>query len=172
ALALPAHPAGLAPADVGLFGIAHGAHGGAAPGVHVADLARRHPQLGVRPFLGHQLHRGTGAAGDLGAPTGLELHGVHHGTDRDVPHRQAVAGLDVGPRAVLDPVALLHPHRGEDVALLAVGVVQQRDPGGAVRVVLDVCDLCGDTVLVVAPEVDHPVGALVAGARSEARRVG
>src|SRR5699024_1405907 len=54
ALALPAHPAGLAPADVGLFGIAHGAHGGAAPGVHVADLARRHPQLGVRPFLGHQ----------------------------------------------------------------------------------------------------------------------
>src|SRR5699024_11501298 len=84
-----------------------------------------------------------------------------HGTDGDVTHRQAVAGLDVGRRAVLDPVALLQPHRGEDVALLAVGVVQQRDPGGAVRVVLDVCDLRGYTVLVMAPEVDHPVGALV-----------
>src|SRR5699024_12510558 len=48
--------------------------------------------------------------------------------------------------------------------IFAVGVVQRRDPGGAVRVVLDMCDLCGDTVLVVAPEVDHPVGALVAAA--------
>src|SRR5271165_6844399 len=40
--------------------------------------------------------------------------------------------------------------------------MQQRDVRGAVRVVLDVRDLGVDTVFVVAAEVDHPVGALVA----------
>src|SRR5207344_1741350 len=52
----------------------------------------------------------------------------------------------------------------EDVALLAVGVVQQRDPRGPVRVVLDLCDLRRYTVLVVPAEIDHPVGALVPAA--------
>ena len=49
------------------------------------------------------------------------------GTGRDVAQRQAVAGLDVGALAGLDAVALLQVVRGQDVALLAVGVVQQRD---------------------------------------------
>src|ERR1700759_5267809 len=48
-----------------------------------------------------------------------------------------------------------------DVALLTVNVVQQRDVRGAVRVVLDVGDLGVDTVFVVAAEVDHAVSALV-----------
>jgi hypothetical protein len=64
--------------------------------------------------------------------------------------------------AVLYPVALGQALRADDVALLAVGVVQQRDPGGAVGVVLDVRDLGRDTVLVGPPEVDQAVGPLVA----------
>ena len=58
----------------------------------------------------------------------------------------------------------LQPGRRDDVALLAVGVVQQRDARGAVRVVLDVRDLGRHAVLVVATEVDDAVGALVAAA--------
>ena len=58
----------------------------------------------------------------------------------------------------------LQPVRRDDVALLAVGVVQQRDPRGAVGVVLDVRDLGRHAVLVVATEVDDAVGALVAAA--------
>src|SRR5207247_11026866 len=53
--------------------------------------------------------------------------------------------------------------RGQDVALLAVRVVQQRDPRGAVGVVLDVRDLRRHAVRVAA-EVDHPVLPLVAAA--------
>ena len=53
--------------------------------------------------------------------------------------------------------------RREDVALLAVGVVQQRDVGGAVGVVLDRGDARGHAVL--APlEVDPSVEALGAAA--------
>jgi hypothetical protein len=51
---------------------------------------------------------------------------------------------------------------GDDVALLAVEEVEQRDVRGAVRVVLDVRDLGVGAVLVVATEVDDAVGALVA----------
>src|SRR6478736_2442503 len=140
ALALPPHPAGLAPVDVALLGVAHLADRGAAAQVDVADLARRHTQLGVGAVLGDELDLGAGRAGDLGAATRLE----------------------VGRRTVLDGVALLQPVRREDVALLAVGVVQQRDPRGAVGVVLDVRDLGRHAVLVVAAEVDDAVGALVA----------
>ena len=61
----------------------------------------------------------------------------------------------------LDRRALLQALRRDDVALLAVGVVQQRDPRGAVGVVLDVRDLGRHAVLVVATEVDDAVGALV-----------
>ena len=82
-------------------------------------------------------------------PPGRELDGVDDRTDRDVAQRQVVARLDVGAGAGLDAVALLQLVRREDVALLAVGVVQQRDARGAVRVVLDVRDLGRHAVLVV-----------------------
>src|SRR5215207_7512226 len=47
ALALPAHAAGLAPADVGLLGVTDLADRGPAAQVDVADLAGGHAQLGV-----------------------------------------------------------------------------------------------------------------------------
>ncbi len=53
-------------------------------------------------------------------------------------------------------VADLQAVRQEHVALLAVAVVEQADPGGAVRVVLDRGDPRGHAVL-VALEVDPPV---------------
>ena len=87
---------------------------------------------------------------------------MHNGTGGDVAQRQVVAGLDVGVGARLNDVALLELVRRDDVALGAVNEVQQRDAGGAVRVVLDVSDLRVDTVLVVALEVDDAVLTLVA----------
>jgi hypothetical protein len=80
---------------------------------------------------------------------------VHRGAGRDVAQRQRVAGLDVGVRAGLDLVALLEALGRHDVALLAVGVVQQRDARGAVRVVLDLATLAGTPSLSVTAEVDE-----------------
>src|SRR5262249_56683621 len=55
----------------------------------------------------------------------------------------------------------------QDVALLAVGVVEERDSRRAVRVVLDRRDLRRDVHLVAA-EVDDPVEPLVAAAHEAA----
>src|SRR4051812_18991316 len=164
ALALPPHAAGLAPVDVGLLGVADLADRGAAAQVDHPHLTRGHPQRGVLALLGQQLGAGAGRTGQLGAAAGPQLDRVHDRTGRHVAQRQAVARLDVGGRTVLDAVALLHTGRAEDVALLPVGVVQQRDPRGAVRVVLDVRDLRRHAVFVGAPEVDHSVRTLVAAA--------
>src|SRR5690606_28910126 len=162
ALTTPTAPAGLTTVDVGVLGVTDLTNRGAVTHVHVADLTRRHPQLGVRSFLRDELHAHTRGAGDLGTATGTELNRVDHRADRDVAQRQVVTRLDVSPRAALHLVALLQLVRGDDVALLPVGVVQQRDTGAAVGVVLDVRDLGRNTVLVVTPEVDDPVSALVA----------
>src|SRR5690606_4969043 len=143
ALALPAHAAGLAPVDVRLLGVADLADRGTAAGVDVADLAGRHTQLGVGTVLGDELHRHAGRARDLRAAARAELDRVDHGTGGDVAQREVVAGLDVSPGASLDAVALLQLVRRDDVALLAVRVVQERDARRAVGVVLDVRDLGG-----------------------------
>src|SRR5690606_31494136 len=57
---------------------------------------------------------------------------------------------------------------GEDVALLAVEVVQKRDVGAAVRVVLDRRHLGRHAFLLATPEIDDAVAPLVAAA-AEAR---
>src|SRR5262249_19501585 len=59
--------------------------------------------------------------------------------------------------------ANLQSHGVKDVALLAIGVVQQRDVRAAVRVVLDGCYLRGYADL-VAPEIDLAILLLVAAA--------
>src|SRR5690606_9467417 len=146
-LALPPHPAGLTPVDVGLVGVADLAHRGAAAHVHTADLARRHPQRGVVALPAEQLDADAGGAGQLGAAARTQLHRVDLRAHRDVAQRQVVARLDVRVRTRLDPVALLEVLRAEDVALLTVHVVEQRDAGGPVRVVLDVRDLGRHAVL-------------------------
>ena len=75
--------------------------------------------------------------------------------------RQRVAGLDVGVNARHHDIAHLQALRLEDVALLAVNIVQQSDACVAVRVVLDGSDLRGHAVL-VALEIDYAVTALIA----------
>ena len=81
----------------------------------------------------------------------------------DGPQRQGVADARLGPLAgddgVTDAEALGH----EDVALLAVGVVEQADARRAVGVVLDGGE-AGRHVELVAPEVDAPVVPLGAAA--------
>src|SRR5437899_3768968 len=163
ALAPPAIATGLAPGNQFVLGVAHFAHRGLARRVHQPDLPRRHAEGGLARLLGQQLHAGAGGSSHLGAGAGLQLDRVHGGTHRDVDQRKRVARANVGPRAGNQAVAHTQALRSQDVTLLAVGVVQQSDPRGAIGIVFDVRDLRRNAVL-VPPEVDHPVLALVPAA--------
>ncbi len=160
ALALPAVTARLADLDQAGLAVADRADGAPAVDRDAAHLGRREPQGRVLAFLGHQLDRRARAPTELAARTGLQLDVVHGRTDRDVTQRQRVAGPDLRSLPALEHVADLEAQRSDDVALLAVEVVEQRDASVAVRVVLDRRDL-GRHAVLVATEVDQAVLLLV-----------
>ena len=117
----------------------------------------------VVAFLGEELGGGAGGPDDLAALARDELDVVDRRAERDVRERQGVADPRLGAGAGDDDVADLQAVRQEHVALLAVAVEQQPDPGGPVRVVLDRREAGGDADL-VALEVDPAVVLLLAAA--------
>ncbi len=168
----PAHPAvaaGLSDRHVLVLEVADLPDRRVALDVDLADLARGQAHLRVGALTGHQLRRRAGRAHELAALAASQLEVVDRGAEGDRLQRQGVARQDVGPGARDDRRAHLEAVRREDVALLAVGVVEQRDPGGPVRVVLDRRDLRRN-VLLVPPEVDDPVEPLVAAAHEAGGR--
>src|SRR5260221_9504741 len=161
--AAPAHLARLAPVLVLVVDVADLADGRAAAHVDAAHLAAGHAQRRVLAFAGQQLGAGAGAAHQLATLAQGQLDVVDGRAKRDLLQRHRVARTDLGVGAGHDRVADAQPERGEDVALLAVAVVDQGDARRAVGVVLDGGDLAGHVEL-VALEVDDPVQLLVAAA--------
>src|SRR4051812_43404694 len=161
---LRAHPqvalaAGLADLDVLVVGVADRAHGRPAVRANHAHLARRQTQGSRVAVLGHELDADAGRTTQLPPAAGLQLDVVDDRAGRHVRERQRVADGDVGTGPADHGHPYDQPIRRQDVALLAVGVVQQRDVGGAVGVVLDRRDL-GRHAVLAALEVDAAVQAL------------
>src|SRR5687768_8467817 len=160
---LPAHAPRLAHGHVLVVEVAHLADGGHALERHAPHLARGQLQRGAVAFLGEQLRLSARAAAHLRAATRLQLHVVHEGAHRDVADGQRVAGQDVGLRPRHHDVVHLDAVGRDDVALLAVAVEEQRQPRGAVGVVLDGGHARGNARL-VALEVHLAQHALVPAA--------
>lgn len=135
--------AGLTNADVLVVSVAHGADGGFRIHRNLADFAGGQTNLRVQAFLGHELSAHTGGTNHLAAAAGLDFHIVDQCADGDRLDGQRVAGLNIGGLAGDDGVAHLQIQRSQDVALLAVRVVQQSDEGAAVGVVLNAGNLRG-----------------------------
>src|SRR6267142_5349984 len=157
---LPAHAPGLADRHVLVVEVADLADGRHALEGDVAHLARGQLDGGPVALLGEQLRLRARAPAQLRAPTLLQLDVVHEGADGDVPDGQRVARQDVRLRAGHHDLVHLEAVRRDDVALLAVAVVQQRQPRRAIRVVLDRRHPRRDAEL-FAPEVhvaQHPLG--------------
>src|SRR6185312_10667416 len=149
----------LADLHVLVVGVADDADGRAALGADHPHLTRGQAQRRHVAVAGHQLRGGTRRTRHLTAPTGLQLDVVDDRADRHTSELEAVPDRDFRALARGDRHPDGQPLRREDVALLAVDVVQQGDVGGAVGVVLDRRDLRGHAVLATL-EVDPPVGAL------------
>src|SRR5690606_3561682 len=163
----PALGAGLAVVAQVVLVVRQLAQGGTAVDVHLARLARLQADEGMDALARGELRRCAGAANHLAAPAGLQLDVVHHRPHRQVAKRHRVAGLDGRVGAGAHFITHRHALGGQDVAALAVGIFDQRDVRGAIRVVLERLDHAGDAVL-VAPEIDQAIllarpTALVAG---------
>ena len=162
-LTQPALASGLAELDVLLVGVGYCADGGHAFGPHHAQLPGVEAQLGIALVLADDLCIGAGGAGDLSALADLHLDVVDDGTDGNVLHRHGIARFDVHGIAGNDLVAFAQPLRRQDVAEIAVCVLDQGDEGGPVGIVFKAQHRRLDIVL-QAFEIDDPVPAFVAAA--------
>src|SRR5216683_2463273 len=145
--------------------------------IEVADLAdRRHALHGkLANFAGRQLHerqvaffaqqlrRAAGRTHHLAAAPRIEFQVVHHRAGRNVLELQRIARKNVRALAGRNRRAHFQSHRMQDVALVAIGVVQQREVRAAVWVVLDGRHFRGHAEL-FSPEVHLAVSLLVAAA--------
>src|SRR5665213_4244783 len=161
--AQPAGTAGLADRDVHVVGVGDRADGAAAAAVHQALLARVQTHNHVILVAADDLGVGTGGTRQLAALADIHLDIVDDGADRHIAERHDVARLDVDIVAGNHGVAHGEPLRRQDVGLLTVLVLDQRDERGAVRIVFQPFDH-GRRVDLAALEVDGAVGLLVAAA--------
>src|SRR2546426_5353468 len=130
---------------------------------HHAHLRRAEPERDVVALFRNDLRARARAAAQLAAAADLQLDVVHRGAQRNLEQRHRIAGADVGTRTGDDAVAHVETLGRDDVALLAIAVMQQRDAGRPVGIVLDCRHARGNREL-VAPEIDTPVLPLVAAA--------
>ena len=140
--------AGLAQVDVLMVNVGNDADGGDAVQTNVAHLTGRQTNQSVAVLLRHQLSHDASGTDQLAALAGVELNVVDHGTNGDVLEGQSVAGLDVRVGASHNGVADLQAVGSQDVALDAVGVLDQSDESRTVGIVLQGLDGRGDVKLV------------------------
>src|SRR5262245_30886053 len=160
----PAHPAlaaGLADRNVHVVGVRDRPDRPHAAAVDQALLGGIEPDDDVVAVAADDLRIGAGRARDLAALAELELDIVHDGADRNVAERHGIARLHVNMLAGDDSIAGRDPLRRQNIGELAVLVLDERDEGGAVRIVFE--PLNGRRhVELAALEVDLAISLLVA----------
>src|SRR5215217_2415275 len=151
---------GLSNNDIFVVDVADLSQGCHAVEVDQPHLSRRHPHLRVVIRLCHQLCRCSGRAAHLTALTRIQFDVVDLRPSRNVAQRYGIASPDWRIWTGNHRVAHRQTNRSQHVALLAVHIVQQRDPCGPVRVVLDGGNFGRNSGLVPL-EVDDSVKPLV-----------
>src|SRR5690606_32299545 len=155
--------AGLAEVLVRMVGVRDRAHRRHAFLADHAKLARREADRRAPAVTADELRVGAGGARQLAALAGLQLDVVDDRTDRHARERHRVARLDVGLGAGDDIVAHGEALRRQDIGLLAVLILHQRDEGGPVRIVFDPLDRRRNVELATL-EIHDPVETLRAPA--------
>ncbi len=161
ALAEPAIPPGLAERDVHVVRVRHRTDAREALAVHETLFTRVQANRHVALVATHDLSVVAGRTGDCAALADLQLDIVDDRANRHGADRTGVTRLDVHVLARHDLVTRREALRSQDVALLAIGVVDQRDERGAVRIVLDPLHGRGHVELVTTLEIDVAQRTLV-----------
>src|SRR3989338_5789995 len=102
-----------------------------------AHLARGHLEMRVAVFVRQHLDRCAGRARQFAALAGTKFYVMDLISDRNVPKKHAVAGLELRGLRRNDLLPNLHAMRRKDVGDLTILVTRARDKAGAIRVVLD-----------------------------------
>ena len=159
---------GLAQNHILVLRVADLANGRVAIFIHLADFARRQPDLRVTLVARHQRGRAARRTHHLAAPAGSQFDVVNGKTDRNRLERQRIADFRRSRRPAGNGAADLDARRRDDVSLFAVLVLQQRQARRTHRIVFNRRDRRLHAVL-VALEI-HQADFLLVSAANAARR--
>ena len=160
------HPplaSGLAEDNVLVFGVPKHTDRRTTRRGNASNLSGRQTQLGPLSAAGLQSGVDTGRAAHLSAASRLHLDAVNRGPSGDRRQGHRVAALRLDALAGFDLLTRGQPLWSEDISLLTILVLKERDAGRAVRVVLDTEDRCNLPVL-RPTEVDDAIQSLMATA--------
>src|SRR6266446_6686662 len=108
-----------------------------AQNMHTTLLTRRQTDERVVPLFGHQLCTCACPSHHLAATPSLQLNVVDRGAGRDVLQGQCIPRSDIGLRPRHDLVSDFQAVRGNDIAFLAIYIMQEGDTSRTVRIILD-----------------------------------
>src|ERR1700678_491842 len=160
---VPARASRLPVRYVFVIQIPHLAYVAHAIDAELAHFARRQLDQRKVAFLAHQLRRAARRPHHLPALSGLQFQVMNHRAGRNVLNGQRIARQNCRSRAVQYRHTDFPAHRLQDVALLAVRVMQQRNARRTIGIVFDGRDLSRDSGLLPA-EIHLPVLLRVAAA--------
>src|SRR5579863_10060682 len=163
ALAQPAAAAGFADRNIFEFEITHLPDRRTAFRLHHALLARRQLEQGELAFLRHQLRLRPRATRQLRPRPRLQLDRMYNRADRNMFELQRVARFDIRLGAAFDLVANPQSLGRQDIALVAVRIMQQRDIRRSVGIVFQ-RRYYRRYAVAIALEIDHPQAPLMPAA--------
>jgi len=157
----PTGTAGLAQANVHVIAVSDLTDRGTTGARNTANFAAWQQQLSPVGFPSLERRLSARTAAHDGTATGTHFDATNRGSQRNILQRQAVADDRSGIGAVFKSIARFDAGGSDDVSLLTVGILEQRNPSRTVGVVLNRIDHADHAVL-DATEVDHAVHLLVA----------
>jgi hypothetical protein len=119
--------------------------------------------MGVGIIFGHELGGSPGRSNNLSASTALQFNIVNERSQRDIPQRQGVAGLNIGISARNHGISYFDFIRRQNVGFFSIRIAEQSDSRGPIGVVLYGFYDSGNSDF--SPfEIDNPVTAFMSTA--------
>ena len=156
----PARTASRTRGFIHVIDIGNLTHDGEAFFRNVANFATRELDLAELAVFSDEFCTCTCGTSDLSALARFHFDVVDNGVQRDVAERNSVTHAEFGAFAGIQHVTNLDFGRGDDVAALAVLVLDQSDTSRTVRIVFDRFNGAGDACK-LALEVDDTIQFLV-----------
>src|SRR3990167_6238335 len=156
-------PPGRTDARCAVFEITHLSERSIAFLANQTDFTRSQFYLGHRAIQGHKHCHGPGTPHDLSAFADFHLDIANSRASRNIFEKQTIP---VHNRSIFSGkhlMSLSHSIRGENITLLSIRIVHERDQSRSVRIFFD----AGDTtrnVQFVLTEINHAITALVTAA--------
>lgn len=152
----PSPPTRLSQGDVFVALVAHLTDRGLTLRQDHVYLTGRQFDVGISPFLGHQLGKASRAPHQLSTSPRSKLDVVDLGACGNIAKRQHVTGGNI--RFLTRHHRIAHDDLvgRNDVAFFSISIMQQGDTGGPIRVILDTRYPCGNVHLVTF-EIDQAI---------------